>query len=255
MIRVVKIGGRAQTDAALPAAIADASRVAGVQLVIVHGGGDEVSALQRRLGQEPRFVGGRRVTTPEELDVVRMVLSGLTNKRLVRQLLDAGVRAVGVSGEDAGLLRARVLADGTLGAVGEPVAVDRRLLDTLLGAGFVPVLSPLARDDTDSIGDGLNVNGDDAAAAIAAALGAAELLLLVDVPGVLDARGLALDSIDLDGAGRLVASGIASGGMSAKLDAARRALVGGVPVVRIGALEALRDPARGTTITSLFSAV
>lgn len=254
MIRVVKIGGRAQQDPALPAAIASAAGEPGVRLVVVHGGGDEVSVLQRRLGQEPRFVGGRRVTTPEELGVVRMVLSGLTNKRLVRQLLDAGVRAAGVSGEDGALLRARVLADGALGAVGEPVAVDRRLLDTLLDAGFLPVISPLARDHADT-GDGLNVNGDDAAAAIAVAIGAAELLLLADVPGVLDARGAAMESIDLDAAGRLVASGVASGGMSAKLDAARRALAGGVPVVRIGALDALRDPARGTTITSLLSAV
>lgn len=265
MIRVVKIGGRAQSDPDLPGAIAAAARAPGVQLVLVHGGGDEVSALQRRLGHEPRFVGGRRVTTPEELDVVRMVLSGLTNKRLVRQLLDAGVPAVGVSGEDGGLLLARRLGDGVLGAVGEPVAIDRRLLDTLLAAGYVPVISPLARDAGDppgtsgagdhSPGSGLNVNGDDAAAAIAVASGAAELLLLADVPGVLDAHGHSLDSIDLDGAGRLVASGIARGGMSAKLDAARRALAGGVPVVRIGALDALRDAARGTTITSLLSAV
>src|SRR5690606_32037248 len=147
--------------------------------------GDEVTALQRRLGGEPTFVGGRRVTTAGDVDLVRMVLSGLVNKRLVGCLLGAGVPAVGISGEDGALLAAEVLADGALGAVGIPTSADSRVVTALLDAGFVPVISPLARDAAS--GAPLNVNGDDAAAAIAASLGATELLLVADVPGVLGA--------------------------------------------------------------------
>lgn len=251
MTRVIKIGGRVQTDPALPAALAAAT--GSEPLVIVHGGGDEVSALQRRLGIEPRFIGGRRVTTAEDLDVVRMVLSGVVNKRLVRQLLAAGVPAVGLSGEDGALLTADVLEGGALGAVGVPASANRAVLDALLDRGFVPVVSPLGRQA--ATGEGLNVNGDDAAAAIAVSLGATDLLLVADVPGVLDAAGAPLGAIDVDAAGRLVRSGVARGGMSAKLDAARRALAGGVARVRIGSLDAVRDPARGSLITPLPLAV
>jgi acetylglutamate kinase len=253
MIRVVKIGGRAQADARLPGVLARAVALPGTQLVVVHGGGDEVSALQRRLGVEPRFVGGRRVTSDEDVDLVRMVLSGAVNKRLVRQLLDAGVAAAGISGEDAALLRAARLDGGALGAVGSPTAVDPKVIQALLEAGFVPVVSPLGRDER--TGEGLNVNGDDAAAVLASALGAAELLLVADVPGVLDASGRPLALIDLDLAARLVADGIAHGGMAAKLDAARRALAAGVPAVRVGGLDALLDPHAGTIITPTPSVV
>ena len=248
MIRVIKLGGRLQGDPTVPQALAQAvADVSAGQVVIVHGGGDDVSALQRQLGQEPRFVGGRRVTTAAELDVVRMVLSGVVNKRLVRQLLSAGVPAVGISGDDGGLLIADVLDHGALGAVGAPRSADRRVVDALLNAGFIPVVSPLGRDATS--GEGLNVNGDDAAAALAVSLAASELLLLADVPGVLDDTGRPLVSLDLERAARLVLDGIAKGGMSAKLDAARRALTGGVTRVRIGNAGALRDSSAGTTIT------
>lgn len=253
MTRVVKIGGRVQSDAALPAALAAAAADGTAPLVIVHGGGDEVSALQRRMGIEPRFAGGRRVTTPEDLDVVRMVLSGVVNKRLVRQLLAVGVPAVGLSGEDGALLSAEVAEGGALGAVGVPAGANRAVLDALLEHGFVPVVSPLGRHAV--TGEGLNVNGDDAAAAIAISLGAADLLLVADVPGVLDASGVPLPALDVEAAERLVRTGTAHGGMSAKLDAARRALAGGVARVRIGSLEAVRDPARGTAITPLPSVV
>ncbi|HEX7123849.1 MAG TPA: acetylglutamate kinase [Gemmatimonadaceae bacterium] len=246
-LRVVKIGGRAQSDPTLPALLAAAVATPGARCVVVHGGGDEVTALQRRLGGEPTFVNGRRVTTPEDVDLVRMVLSGLVNKRLVGQLLGAGVRAVGLSGEDGALLTADLFDGGALGAVGIPTAADARVVTALLDAGFVPVVSPLARDaDT---GSPLNVNGDDAAAMIAVSLGAAELLLVADVPGVLGADGLPLGSVDLDAAARLVTEGVARGGRAAKLDAARRALAGGVPVVRIAPVAALGDPTLGTVVT------
>lgn len=244
---VVKIGGRAQGDLALPRLLAQVAR-RGDELVVVHGGGDEVTALQRRLGSEPTFIGGRRVTTDDDMDVVRMVLSGSVNKRLVRQLLDEGLPAIGISGEDGGLLPAILLDGGALGAVGEPLAADARPVEALLGAGFVPVVSPLGRHA--ETGQGLNVNGDDAAAAIAGAVHADELLLIVDVAGVLDASGAVVSAISADGVDDLIASGIARGGMSAKLQAARRALAAGVASVRIGDVTALTDPSAGTRLTN-----
>jgi acetylglutamate kinase len=246
----VKIGGRAQSDPALPRLLAQVVR-AGDELVVVHGGGDEVTALQRRLGSEPTFIGGRRVTTEEDMDVVRMVLSGAVNKRLVRQLLHEGIAAVGISGEDGGLLPARLLDDGALGAVGEPLNADPRPVEALLAAGFVPVVSPLGRHA--ETGQGLNVNGDDAAAAIAGALGADELLLLADVPGVLDAAGSLVPAIPADAVDGMIASGVARGGMSAKLQAAVRALAAGVSAVRISDVNALLDPEAGTRLTTAHS--
>ena len=250
MKRVVKIGGRAQGDPALIRLLADVVR-SGDELVIVHGGGDEVSALQRRLGSEPTFIGGRRMTTAADMEVVRMVLSGTVNKRLVRQLVDEGVLAVGISGEDAALLPAQLLDDGALGSVGEPLTANARPIEALLAAGFVPVISPLGRHvDT---GEGLNINGDDAAAAIAGALRADELLLLADVPGVLDPSGALVTTISIDGVDELIASGVARGGMSAKLQAARRALAAGVGAVRISDVNALVNPGVGTRLTNAHS--
>ena len=250
MRRVVKIGGRAQSDPALPGLLAQVVR-AGDELVVVHGGGDEVTALQRRLGSEPTFIGGRRVTTDEDMEVVRMVLSGTVNKRLVGQLLEQGIPAVGISGEDGGLLPAQLLDGGALGAVGEPLDADPRPVEALLSGGFVPVVSPLGRHA--ETGQGLNINGDDAAAAIAGALGADELLLLADVPGVLDAAGSVVRAISADAVDDMIASGVARGGMSAKLQAARRALTAGVSAVRISDVKALLDPVAGTRLTNAHS--
>lgn len=247
MIRVIKIGGRAQGEPALAQAIAAAAAITETQLTVVHGGGDEVTALQRALGQTPRFIGGRRATPPEELDVVRMVLSGTVNKRLVGQFMAAGAKAAGISGEDAGLLQCAVFGDGSLGAVGEPRQVDPAVLIALMDSGFVPVVSPLGRF---ADGTGCNVNGDDAASAIAAALGADELLLVADVPGVLDARGELVADLDRTDVDAMVANGTANGGMVAKLEAALRALEFGVRRVRIGNLAAIADPKAGSTIAA-----
>ncbi len=244
--RVIKIGGRAQGDPALATALA-AAVAAGERLCVVHGGGDEVSQLQRQLGAEPTFLNGRRVTTEGDLVVVRMVLSGTVNKRLVRAFTHAGLRAAGVSGEDGQLLTCRRFGDGSLGAVGEPSQVEPALLHVLLAAGFVPVVSPLGRF---ADGSGCNVNGDDAAAAIAAALGADELLLVADVAGVLDATGARIPALENEGMEALVAGGGATGGMIAKLESARRALAGGVARVRIGNLAAIGDPAAGTSLVA-----
>ncbi|MEP7384301.1 MAG: acetylglutamate kinase [Gemmatimonadota bacterium] len=244
--RVIKIGGRAQGDPALAAAVA-AAVASGDRICVVHGGGDEVSQLQRQLGAEPTFLNGRRITTTGDLLVVRMVLSGTVNKRLVQRFSAAGVAAVGISGEDGRLLTCRLFGDGALGAVGVPDDVDPAVLLALLAGGFVPVVSPLGRFED---GNGCNVNGDDAAAAIAASLGADELLLVADVPGVLDAAGARIPQLDGDGMAALVASGEAKGGMIAKLESARRALDGGVLCVRIGDLAAIGNPTSGTTIVA-----
>lgn len=246
--RVFKLGGRAQTGAELPALIAAAAHATGSNVIVVHGGGDEVSAMQRRLGLEPQFVGGRRVTSEADLDVVRMLLSGTVNKRIVAQLLVAGARAVGISGEDANLLTARV-GDATFGRVGREVQADVAILRDLLGKGWLPVISPLARERNSSTGAGLNVNGDDAATAIAVGLGADELCFVADVDGVLE-NGARIPRLDALGIRDLADRGVVQGGMLAKLEAALAALEAGVGRVRIGTLDAIRDPQAGTTIVA-----
>lgn len=246
-ICVIKVGGRAQGDPALAAAIA--ARVAsGTGVCVVHGGGDEVSALQRRMGVEPKFLGGRRVTSAEDLEVVRMVLSGATNKRMVAQCLSAGVRAVGVSGEDGAMFVAHV-TDTAMGRVGGRVTVDASLARHLLAGGYTPVISPLARDADDRDGRGLNVNGDDAAAALAGALGADELLLVADVAGVLDA-GAVVPVIDPPTERALRERGVIQGGMQAKLEAATHALAAGAACVRITNVAGIADTNSGTRIVA-----
>ena len=252
---VVKLGGRTQSDPALPSALASLWTATSGRLVIVHGGGDQISALQRLRGEEPVFVGGRRVTTDGALELVRMVLSGLANKQLVSALTAAGAPAVGISGEDGALLRARPTDPETFGHTGTPERVDRRLVDVLLAQGFLPVISPVATHDDQSIGGALNVNGDDAAAAIAVALDATELFLMADVAGVLDGDRQRIAVLSLDAAHALVASGVAGGGMAAKLEACSRALAGGVSRVRIGDLAALTEPDAGTSVVAPVAAV
>ncbi len=250
MTRVIKVGGRAQSDARLVPALARAWRDGkDGGLCIVHGGGDEISTLQRALGIEPAFVEGRRATTEQDVDLVRMVLSGTANKRLVAALVSAGVSAVGVSGEDAALIVATPDADARLGRVGAPHAINVGLLWHLLDGNYLPVISPVGRAKG-ADGIALNVNGDDAAAAIAVALGADELLFVADVAGVL-IDGREADALDTVGAAGLIAGGIARGGMAAKLRAACAALDGGVARVRIGDVSAVTDFRRGTIISSV----
>jgi acetylglutamate kinase len=265
MMRVVKIGGRAQGDPRLPLALAEAARdrhpargdsAMSASLCIVHGGGDDVSSLQRRLALEPKFNGGRRVTSEEDLQVVRMVLSGTINKRLVSLLLTQGVRAVGISGEDAMLFTAHATDPEDMGRVGGAIAVNPEVVLHLLAGGFVPVISPLARDaDVQRRPDGgLNVNGDDAAAALAAAMLADELVLVADVAGVLES-GEVLASLDLESANALIANGMATGGMAAKLEAAAHALQGGVAIVRITGIDGIGDAGAGTRLVLSHSRV
>jgi acetylglutamate kinase len=250
MKRVIKIGGRAQGDPRLAPVLAAATQTDSV--VLVHGGGDEVSALQRRFGLTPTFHGGRRVTTVADLEIVQMALSGSANKRLVAAFVGRGIRAVGLSGEDDGLLRARATSRETLGEVGAPSSVDARLIDLLTSNGYLPVISPLARDEV--TGATLNVNGDDAATAIAIAIGADELLLVADVAGVI-ADGAVVSELDVEKASVLVQQGTARDGMAAKLQAACRAVELGVGRVRIGNIDAIPSVTAGTAITLSPTAV
>jgi acetylglutamate kinase len=252
-IRVIKVGGRPQLDAALPAALAAAHHAAPGSLVVVHGGGDEVSTLQRLHGVVAQFSGGRRVTSALDLDIVRMALSGSANKRLVAALNDAAAPALGLSGEDAGLLLATPADRARFGFVGTPSRVNVSLLRHLLVGGYLPVLSPVSRSDDPQTGVTLNVNGDDAAAAIAVAMAAEELLLVSDVEGV-RVRGTAVGRLDAEEAQQLVDDGTAAGGMAAKLQAALAALEGGVVRVRISDIAAIGQSDRGTVLTRVGSA-
>lgn len=244
-LRVVKVGGRAQQDPALPSLLAAAFHAAPGSLCVVHGGGVEIDRLQRALGRTPRFLEGRRVTDAEDVDTVRMALA-LANRRLVAALGASGVPAIGISGEDARVLEADLL-DPALGRVGRPRRVNAAPLQTLLGAGYLPVIAPLAAAIGD--GEGLNVNGDDAAAAIAGALGAAELLYVSDVDGV-RRQGLTVDSLDAEEAAAMIADGMAAGGMAVKLETAVAALRAGTQRVRIGGVAAIADRSVGTTLTT-----
>ena len=251
MTRVIKVGGRPQGDPALAGALASGwKRANGHEnggLVLVHGGGDEVSMLQAALGGAARFVDGRRVTTAKDIDLVRMALSGSANKRLVANLVENGIDAVGLSGEDAALIGACPMDAERLGHVGAPKSVNVAFLRHLLSGGYLPVISPVSRDASGTLGAALNVNGDDAAAAIAIALGAAELLLVADVEGVMR-DGKVIRALSPDDAGRLIAEGTAIGGMLAKLQAGLTAIEGGVPRVRISDIAAIDDLSRGTVL-------
>ncbi len=255
-MRVVKIGGRAQADVRLPSAIRAAWEAAPGALCLVHGGGDQVTALQHTLGTPAEFVRGRRVTRRADIQTIRMALSGGVNKELVARLTAAGVPALGLSGEDAGLLGARRIADAALGLVGDPASVNVALLRHVLAGSYLPVVSPLARDLDGALGvaSALNVNGDDAASAIAVALDADELVFVSDIPGV-QANGAAIPLLDMDEAASAISDGTATGGMVAKLSAALAALERGVARVRIGDLDALLDPARGTVLAPSRSLV
>jgi acetylglutamate kinase len=248
MTRVVKIGGRPQSDPSLPAVLAAAARRNG-GVVIVHGGGDEVSALQSAFGVTAKFHNGRRITTEKDIDLVRMALSGSANKRLVAALVGQGVLAVGVSGEDASLIAATPMDADGLGHVGAPGKINASFLKHLLAGGYLPVISPVSRDGSGTLGPALNVNGDDAAAAIAVAIGATELLLVADVAGVMS-DGAVVSSLNPVEAQALIANGTAAGGMQAKLQAGLAAIAGGVSRVRISDIAAIEDPDRGTVLHS-----
>ena len=191
-IIVVKFGGNAMVSEELQRAFAEDMvylRYAGIRPVVVHGGGPQISAMLARLGIESEFRGGYRVTTPEAMDVVRMVLTGQINRDLVSHINAHGPLAAGLSGEDAGLFRGRrrgVVIDGEevdLGLVGDVIGVDPEAVHAQLNAGRIPVVSSIA-PDVEVPGQSLNVNADAAAAALAVSLNAAKLVILTDVAGL-----------------------------------------------------------------------
>jgi acetylglutamate kinase len=221
-------------------------------VVLVHGGGKRITEWLDRLGVKSRFEGGLRVTDQAALEVAAAVLRGVVNSELVSALRDVGVDAVGLSGVDGGLLVAERVPD--LGLVAHVVGLRRDLLDAVLVGGQVPVVAPLARDENGIV---CNVNADDAAAGIAAGLGARQLVLLTDVDGIRDRDGRRLGSITAAEAADLIASGVIAGGMVPKVRAALAALSweGSEAVIADsgapGALErALGDSSFGTRVTA-----
>jgi acetylglutamate kinase len=248
-IRVVKIGGN---ELDRPDWVAAAARALGKNgpTVVVHGGGHAVSDWSRRLGLPVEKKDGLRVTTPEIAQVVEMVLGGPINRLLVTALRTAGLDAIGLSGVDGGLLTAQPLQNGAgLGAVGEIAHVRASLLQSLLLAGLTPVVAPVA-PSADAPGQPLNVNADQAAAAIAAALEAQELLFVSDVPGV-TAQGVIQPTLAAAEIETMIEEGVATGGMAAKLRAAAQALRAGVRAVRIGNLDMLERATAGTRLLAV----
>jgi acetylglutamate kinase len=234
---VVKYGGNAMVDDELKRAFAEDMvflRMCGLHPVVVHGGGPQISSMLNRLGIESEFRGGLRVTTPESMDVVRMVLTGQVSRELVGLINAHGPYAVGMSGEDGGLLRARrrtAVVDGRpvdVGQVGDVVDVDPRAVQDLLDAGRIPVVSTVAPDIDDPT-QVLNVNADTAAAALAVALGATKLIVLTDVEGLYtdwpDRSSLARQ-IRVSQLAELLPS--LESGMVPKMEACLRAVRGGV---------------------------
>ncbi len=236
---VVKYGGHAMGD---PEAARDFAedivllKAVGINPVVVHGGGPQIGAMLDKLGVETRFVDGLRVTDAETARIAEMVLCGAINKDIVGWIGQAGGRAIGLSGKDARLVTATRLMrrerdpDSAiertidLGFVGEPQHVDRSVIDTQIAAGLIPVIAPIAIGED---GHTYNINADTMAGAIAAALGAARLFLLTDVPGVLDKEGRLLTELDPTSIARLKADRTITGGMLPKIDTCVRAVVGG----------------------------
>ncbi len=243
--RVVKLGGNELDRPAWLAACARAL-VRLDPVVVVHGGGRAVSALSRRLGLPVEKRDGRRVTSPEVAEVVELVMGGPVNRQVVTALRAAGLDAVGLSGVDGGLLTARPIP-GELGHVGEIAQVRVALLESFLLAGLTPVIAPMAPEASGAEGTPLNVNADDAAAAVAGALRAAELLFVSDVPGV-EVDGAIRPALEAGDVETLVELGMATDGMAAKLRAASAALRAGARAVRIGDLHLLEDAGAGTRI-------
>lgn len=258
---VVKIGGRVADDAAalrsLSQEIALLSRV-GIRVVVVHGGGPQASQMSRRLGIEPQVVEGRRITDDGTLEVVKMVLAGKINVEILSAIQRTGVRAVGISGVDGGMVRARRRPPRPVedpqtgrpklidyGHVGDIVGVDATPLETLLAGGMIPVVACLAADEHGSI---FNVNADTMAAHLARAVHAEKLILAGDVDGYLDEEDRLVSRLTPAQVRGLEASGKVRGGMAPKLEAALIALEGGVAAVHL-----VNGTRRNALLTEVFT--
>ncbi len=244
---VIKYGGAAMTDEALKRSVAldvILMRYVGMQPVVVHGGGPEITKAMEQAGLKPTFISGFRVTDRETMKIVEMVMVGQINQELVALINSSGGSAVGLSGKDGGLIRAKkagpaataepsadpVVSEVDLGFVGEIVAVDERVLLSLERDGFTPVVAPTGVDEA---GVTYNINADLAAGAIASALRAEKLIFLTDTDGILDRDGALMPTLSRHRVEQLIADGVISGGMLPKVQACLTALDKGVEKTHI----------------------
>jgi acetylglutamate kinase len=257
---VVKYGGNAMTDPELAHRFAEdvvLLQSVGINPVVVHGGGPQIGDLMDRLGMVPEFLDGRRVTDADTLDIARMVLVGKVNREIVSAINQHGPLAVGVSGEDAGLIMADI-RDPKLGFVGDVTAVNPAIIHRLLAENLIPVISTIGADES---GQALNINADTVAGAIAAELVAEKIVYLSDVPGLLadvDDRDSLITRVGAAEIRELVADGVIAGGMIPKIEACLDALAGGVKsahlldgrIPHVLLLELFTDAGIGTMITA-----
>ena len=257
-IVVVKYGGGAMVNETLKQQVMEdivLLRLVGVKVVLVHGGGPEISALMEKLGKKPEFVDGLRVTDRETVDIVQMALAGKVNKTLVNLLEMKGGRAIGLSGMDGRMIEAKK-KDERLGWVGEITGINIEPVRDLLDKGYIPVVSTLGCDGE---GNTYNINGDTAAAQIAGALGAERMILMTDIAGILrdrDDPSTLIPEITTEEAARLREEGVVTGGMIPKVDCCVEAIRRGVKRVIIMdgrvphsiLMELLTDEGAGTMI-------
>lgn len=242
---VVKYGGHAMGDEELGAEFARdivMLKQAGLNPIVVHGGGPQIGSMLTRLGIKSEFSGGLRITDKATVEIVEMVLAGSINKQIVAQLNQAGGRAVGLCGKDGNLIVARKIEKKIhdpesniekildLGFVGEPEKINPEILQVIQKSDIIPVIAPIG---VSSDGHTYNINADTAAGAIAAAMGAARLLLLTDVKGVLDKQGKLIEVLTVEQAKALMKDGTISGGMIPKLETCIESVDGGVEAVVI----------------------
>jgi len=237
---VIKYGGHAMADANLKEMFAMnivMMKYIGINPVIIHGGGPQISTLLTKLGKDSKFIKGMRVTDEETMDIVEMVLAGKLNKQIVGLINSHGGRAVGLSGKDGNIIEAEkyLLSDEKakdtpseiidIGMVGKVKKVNPGLITSLVRDGFIPVIAPTGAGDR---GETYNINADIVAGEIASALGAEKLVLLTDVEGILDEKGRLIHSINAEQAGELIEDGTIDGGMYPKVKCCLKALRGGV---------------------------
>ncbi len=235
---VIKYGGSAMLDPEINKTIVQDMvllKLVGLKPVIVHGGGPEINTMLKRLDIQSEFINGLRVTTKETMEVVEMVLAGKVNKQIVEMISGQGGLAVGLTGKDGKILRAKKIAKegGDLGFVGEIEKVNTSLIHTLIDNGFIPVISPIGSDDA---GNTYNINADYAAVAIAAALKAEKLVFLTDVEGVLkdkDDSATLISYLNDEEAKEYIKSGVIAGGMIPKVECCMEAIEQGVSMVHI----------------------
>ncbi|MEM6485644.1 MAG: acetylglutamate kinase [Pseudomonadota bacterium] len=266
---VVKFGGNAMVDPQLNASFARdivLMKLVGMNPVVVHGGGPQIGDLLDKLNIESRFVDGMRVTDAETMDVVEMVLGGSVNKEIVSSINRHGGKAIGVTGKDGRLIRARPLTQEPrnpemkaseivdIGQVGEVDSIDREILDVIVDSDFIPIIAPVGAD---AAGRTYNINADLVAGKIAEVMGAEKLMLLTNVGGLLDREGRLLTGLSAEQAQRLIDDGTVHGGMLPKMRCALEAVSGGVFAAHIidgrvphaVLLEVFTDAGMGTIIT------